>query len=136
MNSSVLANWHETIRHRSIKGLNSLFADNISLFPPNSYEPKKGKKAAITYLSGAFKVFFNETYHYVREIEGNYSAALEFEVLISGIPINGVDLIKWNEQGRIVELKVMLRPIQSVNLVHKNIDKIMKKKADNSSKKT
>ncbi len=126
MNTSVLAKWHEIIRQKNIEGLNSLLADDVVFFPPIVHKPQFGKKTTILYFSGALKVFFNETHHYVREIVGTHDAALEFEVLVGAIPINGVELIKWNDRGRIIELKVMLRPVKSVNLVHENIGEILK----------
>ncbi|HQX24436.1 MAG TPA: nuclear transport factor 2 family protein, partial [Pseudomonadota bacterium] len=35
--------------------------------------------------------------------------------------VNGVDIIKWNEAGRIVEFKVMLRPLKAINLIHQRM---------------
>ena len=43
---------------------------------------------------------------------------LEFEIEMDGILVNGVGIIKWNETGKIVEFKVMLRPLKAVNLIH------------------
>ena len=40
---------------------------------------------------------------------------------IDGVTINGVDMIKWNDDGRIVEFKVMLRPLKAVNLIHEKM---------------
>ncbi len=54
----------------------------------------------------------------MREIVGAADAVLEFETEIDGIAINGVDIIRWNEAGQIVEFKVMLRPLKAINLVH------------------
>jgi hypothetical protein len=46
---------------------------------------------------------------------------LEFETTIEGTLVNGVDIIKWNEEGKIVEFKVMLRPLKAINLVHERM---------------
>jgi hypothetical protein len=46
---------------------------------------------------------------------------LEFELELEGIKINGVDLIKWNDAGKIVEFKVMLRPLKAINLIHEKM---------------
>ena len=35
--------------------------------------------------------------------------------------INGVDLFKWNDEGRIVELKVLIRPLKAINLIHQKM---------------
>ena len=69
-------------------------------------------------LAAALHLFVNPTFHYVREIMGATDAMLEFETEIDGIVVNGVDIIKWNEAGKITEFKVMLRPLKAVNLIH------------------
>ena len=46
---------------------------------------------------------------------------LEFETEIDGILVNGVDIIKWNNDGKIVEFKVMLRPLKAINLIHERM---------------
>jgi hypothetical protein len=57
---------------------------------------------------------------------------LEFETVVDGIEVNGVDLVKWNESGEIVEFKVMIRPLKAINLIHQKMSsmlELMKKKA-------
>ena len=73
------------------------------------------------YLNGAFRVFLNSTFRYVREIVGPADALLEFETEIDGILVNGVDLVRWNESGQIVEFKVMIRPLKAIQLVHQRM---------------
>jgi hypothetical protein len=46
---------------------------------------------------------------------------LEFALELDGIQINGVDMMKWNDAGRITEFKVMLRPLKAVNLIHQKM---------------
>jgi len=73
------------------------------------------------YLSAALYVFLNPTFRYVREIVGASDAMLEFETEIDGIHVNGVDIIRWNEAGQIVDFKVMLRPLKAINLIHQKM---------------
>jgi len=40
---------------------------------------------------------------------------LEFETYIGDISINGVDIIRWNEKGKIIDFKVMIRPLQAIH---------------------
>jgi hypothetical protein len=72
-------------------------------------------------LAAAFQVLCNPSFRYVREIVGSTDAMLEFESAIDGVLVNGVDIIKWNESGRIVDFKVMLRPLKAINLVHQRM---------------
>ena len=85
---------------------------------PVVHTPQRGKALATMYLAGAVKVFGNDSFRYVREIVGDSDAMLEFETEIDGILVNGVDILRWNDAGRIVEFKVMLRPLKAVNLIH------------------
>jgi len=85
------------------------------------HTPQRGKRVTQVYLSAAFEVFFNPGFRYVREIVGDTDAMLEFETEIDGVFVNGVDIIKWNVAGRIVEFKVMLRPLKAINVVHQRM---------------
>jgi len=95
-------------------------------FSPVVHTPQRGRAVTTQYLSAAFRVFFNETFHYVRELVHGHDAVLEFLVEIDGIVVNGVDMIKWNDDGRIVEFKVMLRPLKAINLIHQKMGEMLK----------
>jgi hypothetical protein len=86
-----------------------------------------GKAITTAYLAAAFQVFFNETFRYVREIAGPRDAALEFQVEIEGIAVNGIDLIKWNDADRIVEFKVLIRPLKAINLIQQKMAQQLQK---------
>lgn len=90
------------------------------------HTPQRGRPVTTLYLSAAFKVFFNQTFHYVRELVGSHDAVLEFEVEIDGIAVNGVDMIRWNDAGQIVEFKVMIRPLKAINLIHQKMGEMIK----------
>ena len=49
------------------------------------------------------------------------TAVLEFETTVGGKYVNGVDIIRCDEAGRIVEFRVMIRPLQAVNIVHEQM---------------
>ena len=121
MASHALDTWHRLVRTHDPSGLNTLIADDAVFYSPVVHTPQRGKKLTCGYLSAAFQVFVNPTFHYVREIVGPSDAMLEFETEIDGILVNGVDLIKWTESGQIVEFKVMLRPLKAINLVHQRM---------------
>ena len=64
-------------------------------------------------------------FKYIKEIIGEKSALLEFESEMDGIYINGVDLISWNEEGKITEFKVIVRPLQAVNMLHQKMQTML-----------
>lgn len=92
---------------------------------PVVHTPQRGKAITKLYLAAAFKIFFNPNFRYVREIVGPNDAMLEFETEIDGISVNGVDIIKWNSDGKVTEFKVMLRPLKAVNLIHEHMGKML-----------
>jgi len=116
-----LATWHHLVRTQDPSGLDGLLAEDAVFHSPVVHTPQRGRKITGMYLRAAFRVFFNPNFRYVREIKGPTDAMLEFETEIDGIVVNGVDLIKWNEAGQIVEFKVMLRPLKAINLIHQRM---------------
>ena len=121
MTTHALETWHRLVRTQDPSGLHALLADDAVFYSPVVHTPQRGRKLASGYLTAAFHVFFNPTFRYVREIVGPFDAMLEFETEIDGVLVNGVDLIKWNESGHIVEFKVMLRPLKAINLIHQKM---------------
>ena len=126
MTMTTLATWHDLVKTRNAKGLDALLADDVVFHSPVVHTPQAGKAVAVQYLSAAFRVFFNESFRYVREISGPRDAVLEFQVHIDGISVNGVDMLKWDDEGRIVEFKVMIRPLKAINLIHQKMAAMLK----------
>ncbi len=116
-----LAAWHRLVETQNAAGLDMLLADNATFHSPVVHKPQVGKALTGMYLAAAFQVFFNPTFRYVREIAGARDAVLEFETVIDGITINGVDMMQWDSDGRITDFKVMIRPLKAVNLIHEKM---------------
>ncbi len=121
MTGHPLETWHRLVRTHDPSGLDVLLAEDAVFYSPVVHTPQRGRRLASRYLSAAFQVFFNPTFRYVRELVGPSDAVIEFETEIDGVLVNGVDLIKWNESGQIVEFKVMLRPLKAINLIHQRM---------------
>jgi hypothetical protein len=116
-----LAAWHRLVKDRDVGGLGDLLAETVVFHSPVLHTPQAGKPVTTQYLTAAFHVFFNESFHYVREVANAHDAVLEFRVEIDGITVNGVDMIQWDDEGRIVEFKVMIRPLKAINLIHQKM---------------
>lgn len=124
-----LATWHQLVERQDASGLDALLDDDAVFHSPVVHKPQLGKAITQKYLAAAFQVFFNESFRYVREIKGERDAVLEFTLELDGIAINGVDMIKWNDAGRITEFKVMLRPLKAVNLIHQKMGAMLQAQA-------
>jgi hypothetical protein len=116
-----IATWHKLLAMRDVVGLDALLADNATFHSPVVHSPQIGKALTQRYLAAAFGVFGNDSFHYVREVVGDRDAVLEFQVEIEGIVVNGVDMIRWGDDGKIVDFKVMIRPLKAINLIHQKM---------------
>ncbi|HYD81670.1 MAG TPA: nuclear transport factor 2 family protein [Paucimonas sp.] len=128
MTNPTVAAWHELVRSRDSKGLRAILADDVVFHSPVVHTPQAGKEITFQYLFAAFHVFFNDSFRYVREVTGERDAVLEFQVEIDGVGVNGVDMITWNEEGKIAEFKVMIRPLKAINLIHQKMAAMLQAK--------
>jgi hypothetical protein len=136
MQSDPIKAWHRIAEKRDVQGLDALLADEAVFYSPVVHTPQVGKPITKKYLAAAFHVFFNESFRYVRELQGDRDAVLEFEVKLDEITVNGVYMIKWNDAGKIIEFKVMLRPLKAVNLIHQKMAEMLKAQAGQSPSST
>lgn len=127
MQTHPLETWHRLVRERNVDGLDELLADDAVFYSPVLYTPQRGKPLTILYLAGAIEILGNEKFRYVREVVGETDAVLEFEAEIEGIYINGVDMLKWNDAGQLVEIKVMLRPLRAIQIVQQKMGELLQK---------
>ena len=126
MSKSTIPNWHHLVKTRNPAGLDDLLADDAVFLSPIVHSPQRGKALTRAYLHAAFEVLFNDSFRYVREFTGENDAMLEFETMIDGVIVNGVDLIKWDGAGKITEFKVMIRPLKAINLIHERMGAMLK----------
>ena len=116
-----IAAWHRIVRERDAAGLQALLDDDAVFHSPVVHSPQRGKALVAGYLDAAMRVLAGPDFRYVREIVGAHDAVLEFETTLDGVRVNGVDLIAWNTEGRIVDFKVMIRPLKAITLVHERM---------------
>ena len=119
MNAPTIDRWHAMLETRDLAALDDLLADGAVFHSPVVHTPQEGKDVTKFYLTAAFHVLFDANFRYVREVVGERDAVLEFNAEIDGIHVDGVDMIHWDEQGRIDDFKVMVRPLKAVNLLHR-----------------
>lgn len=118
--------WHEIMAQRDPGRLEEILAPECVFYSPVVHTPQEGRELTQLYLTGAMHVF-NESFHYVKEIVTAEHAVLEFECEMDGIVVNGVDIMSFDDSGRIIEFKVMLRPLKAVNLVHARMREMLEK---------
>lgn len=132
MIEQTVAKWHEHLRGRLPGGLDDVLADDVVFFSPVVYTPQEGKAITKAYLEAAYGALGGEPagvgegssgggFRYTKQVLSGDTAVLEFETTVDGKYVNGVDIIRVDDSGRIVEFRVMIRPLQAVNAVHRQM---------------
>lgn len=131
-NPDPIDTWHRVLKDRDVNALDTLLAPEAVFHSPVVHTPQAGRAMTKAYLAAALHVLGNDSFRYVREVRQGRDAVLEFELELEGVHVNGVDLIRWNEQGQIIDFKVMLRPLKAVNLIHQKMAAMLQAKAANA----
>ncbi len=134
----VVAKWHRYTRGELAGGLDELLDEDVVFYSPVVFTPQRGRDITKLYLQAAGGTLGGDdsgsgdgssssfgdgggapgAFRYVKEVVQGHNAILEFETTMDGKYVNGIDLITCNDEGRIVEFKVMIRPLQAINAVH------------------
>ncbi len=129
MTPPTIARWHDIALNNRPDELAGILADDCVFESPVVHTPQVGRAITEKYLRGALKVLNTEHFRYGDEWFGQTSAVLEFYSEIDGIRINGVDIIHWNDQGRITHFKVMVRPLKAINILHQKMGEYLARQA-------
>ena len=106
--------WHEMIDTKNMSILNDLLADDVVFRSPVAFKPYEGKQVVFFILTNVIQVFENFTYHREFFTEDEQSVVLEFSAVVSEKQLKGIDMIRFNEQGQIVEFEVMIRSLSGL----------------------
>jgi hypothetical protein len=110
-----LAAWHRYMQTSDTALLADLIAPDAVFHSPVVHTPQAGHAKVLMYLKAAGQVFANTGFTYVRELVDGPEACLEFTATVDGIHVNGIDLIRFDLEGRIADFKVMVRPMKAMN---------------------
>jgi len=119
MSMTVLDKWYGYVKSHDRAALWDLLHPDAVFESPVVHTPQRGREITFKYLMGADKVLGGPGFRYVGEWRSATGAVLEFETVIEGITINGVDIISFSDDGRIIHFKVMVRPLKAINLLHR-----------------
>ena len=119
MSMTALDKWYGYIKSHDHAALWDLLHPDAVFESPVVHTPQRGREITFKYLSGAEKVLGGPGFVYTGEWRSDNGAVLEFEREIDGVKINGVDIIRFSDDGRIVHFKVMVRPLKAINLLHR-----------------
>lgn len=118
MPTTGLDRWRDYLKTHDTNALWDLLHPDAVFESPVVHTPQRGRDITFKYLTSAGTVLGGPGFRYVGEWRSDNGVVLEFENEIDGIRINGVDIITFGDDGRIIHFKVMVRPLKAINLLH------------------
>ena len=119
MSMTGLDKWYGYMKSHDNAALWDLLDPDAVFESPVVHTPQRGRDITFKYLSSAGKVLGGAGFVYTGEWRSDSGVVLEFETEIEGIKLNGVDIIRFGDDGRVVHFKVMVRPLKASNLLHR-----------------
>ena len=117
MTPPVIARWIDIIENGRVSELKDLLTQDAVFYSPAVFTPQEGRDKSLAYLTAAAKMFSGNDFHYVEQWYGERSAILEFAATIDGKYVNGIDMIHWNDDEKIVSVKVIMRPLKGLQAI-------------------
>ncbi len=130
--------WHQHLRGELPGGLESLLREDCVFWSPVVFRPQEGRDLTMLYLNAAGQVFPGEesgggsssgsskgSFRYTKKVLEGHTAVLEFETQFGDVSVNGIDMITCDDDGQIVEFKVMLRPQKAVEAARDRMSKMI-----------
>ena len=117
--------FRKAVEAKDFEAAQALFNDAPTFRSPAVYKPYEGREAVGVVLSAAVQVF--EDFRYIDQIETGDTAALVFEARVGDRELNGIDVLRFDSEGKISELMVMVRPLSGLNAL---VDAMGKKLAE------
>jgi hypothetical protein len=120
-NKELIDKWHDIVFKKDLKGLENILSDKITFYSPVVFKPKTTKDEALFVLTNVIEVFEDFKYH--REFFDGNKWALEFSANVAGKSLKGVDLIEFDDTGKIVNFEVLIRPLSGIIALGEDMNK-------------
>lgn len=136
-----IANWHRHLRGELPGGFDAILHEDCVFLSPIVFTPQRGREITKLYLTAATNTLGGDAatvqdavsgstdggFRYSKEVLQGHHAVLEFETTVDGKYANGVDIITCDDDGLIVEFKVMMRPLKAINAIHEQMRAMLDK---------
>ncbi|HNM85675.1 MAG: nuclear transport factor 2 family protein [Mycobacterium sp.] len=126
----VITRWLAFLESADPALLDDLLADDVTFCSPAVFTPQEGRAKTTAYLLAAEKMFADTGFHYVEHWYNDRSAILQFRAELDGIFVEGIDMIHWSEDGKIVSFTVMIRPLKALQTVIPRMGQLLQAAAD------
>ena len=117
--------WHEIVANKDVSKLASIIHPDAVFRSPMVYKPYHGRDTLVFVLSQVIEIFEDFTYHRELMSDDGLSAFLEFTANIGDKTLKGLDLITFDEDGKIIEFEVLIRPMSGLIALAEQMGKRM-----------
>ncbi|MBV6826358.1 nuclear transport factor 2 family protein [Pseudomonas sp. PD9R] len=118
-----LSQWHAMIRTGDLKALPELLDPQAVFRSPMAHTPYPGAPVVSMILNTVCQVFEDFTYHRELASADGLNVVLEFSAKVGEKQLKGIDMIRFNEQGKIVDFEVMVRPLSGLQALGEEMGK-------------
>lgn len=109
-----LNHWHDMVLKQDLSDLMSILAVDAQFRSPAVFKPYQGAPVVNLILNTVLQVFEDFSYHRVFATPDGDSVVLEFKAMAAGKEIHGIDMIRFNSDGKITDFEVMIRPMSAL----------------------
>jgi len=100
------------VEARDLQALSATLAEQVVFSSPVAFQPFRGRADVTEVLGNVMEVF--EDFSYSDELTGEGSHALVFTATVGGRTVQGLDYLRFDDDGLVSELVVMVRPLSGV----------------------
>ena len=116
---------HEAFRNaveaEDLDGMVAALADDVVFHSPITFKPFEGREAVGTLLGVVFRTF--EDFRYMDELDGDEVKALVFKARVGDKQVEGLDLLRFDDAGKIADFTVMVRPLSGATALAEAVGK-------------
>lgn len=98
---------------KDFSAIEEIFSAEVSFRSPVVFKPYEGREAVAAVLGAVVQVF--EDFRYTAQTETGETAALAFSARVGDRELEGIDLLRFDSDGRVRELAVYVRPMSGLN---------------------
>ncbi|MDM0070194.1 nuclear transport factor 2 family protein [Variovorax sp. J31P207] len=109
-----LATWHDMIARRDLSQLATIVHPDASFRSPMAFNAYAPAEAVLLVLGTVIDVFEDFAYHRELASDDGLNVVLEFSARVGDKKLKGIDLVRFDEDGKIVEFEVMVRPLSGL----------------------
>jgi hypothetical protein len=112
-----LAIWHELVASKDLDKLESIVHPEAVFRSPMAFKPYGPAPALLMALRTVITIFEDFTYHRQFSSADGQDIVLEFSATVQDKQLKGIDMIRFDDAGRIVEFEVMIRPFNALQVL-------------------